>query len=450
MEPAIKTTNQIHLETLDELLKCGRLQPIRRMLHALNPSEIAHLLESLPPAERKIVWGLVDADTSAEVLVEVSESVRQSLIEDLQPHELAAAAETLATDDLADLIQTLPDQITQQILQLMDYRDRKRVESVLAYDEDTAGGLMNTDTVTVRADVTIDVVLRYLRLRGTLPSHTDALIVVNRDDRYLGMLPLTGLVTSDPDNSVAELTEDRPSIKVSTSSSEVAKLFEKHNLVSAAVVDENGRLLGRITVDDVVDVIRDEAEHDLLSHAGLSEEDDIFAPVWRSSTRRALWLGVNLLTAFLAAWVIGRFQGTLEKVVALAVLMPIVASMGGIAGTQTLTLVVRGLALGKIQKQNTRWLLFKEIAVGLVNGLIWSLVVAAITVIWFHDMKIGVIIAAAMVINLLCAALAGVLIPLGMKRLSIDPALAGGVVLTTITDVIGFMTFLGLASLVFR
>lgn len=450
MESTQRRTNEAHIEAVGDLLKGGQLQPVKRMLNALTPREISHLLESLPREERRLVWGLVDPEISGEVLVDLADDVRKSLLDGIQAHEIAAHAEGLDTDDLADLIQELPEQITSQILQLMDHQDRKRVETVLAYDKDTAGGLMNTDTVTVRGDVTIDVVLRYLRLRGELPSHTDALIVVNRDDRYLGMLPLTSIVSADIDRTVAELTIPQPSISVSTPAKEVAKTFEKFNLVSSAVVDQKGRLLGRVTVDDVVDLIREEAEHNLLVHAGLNEEDDIFAPVWSSSARRAVWLGVNLLTAFLAAWVIARFQVTLEKVVALAVLMPIVASMGGIAGTQTLTLVIRGLALGRLQKQNTRWLLFKEIAVGLVNGLIWATVVAAITVLWFHNLKIGVIIAAALIINLLMAAFSGVAIPLILKKMSIDPALAGGVILTTVTDVVGFLTFLGLASIVFR
>lgn len=450
MESAQPRTNEAHIEVVGDLLKGGQLQPVKRMLNALTPREIAHLLESLPLDERRLVWGLVEPDISGEVLVDLADNVRKSLLDEIEAHEIAASAEGLDTDDLADLIQQLPDQITRQILQLLDYQDRQRVETVLAYDKDTAGGLMNTDTVTVRADVTVDVVLRYLRLRGDLPSHTDSLIVVNRNDRYLGMLPLATIVSTDIDRTVAELTVPQPSISVSTSSKDVAKSFEKFNLVSSAVVDQKGHLLGRVTVDDVVDLIREEAEHNLVVHAGLNEEDDIFAPVWSSSARRAVWLGVNLLTAFLAAWVIAQFQVTLEKVVALAVLMPIVASMGGIAGTQTLTLVIRGLALGRLQKQNMRWLLFKEIAVGLVNGIIWATVVAAITVLWFDSLKIGAIIAAALMINLFCAALSGVTIPLMLRKMSIDPALAGGVILTTVTDVIGFLTFLGLATIVFR
>jgi len=348
-------------------------------------------------------------------------------------------------------VQTLPETITDELLRRMTYSDRQRLETVLAYDEDTAGGLMNTDTVTVRSDVTIDVVFRYLRVRGDLPEHTDSLMVVNRFGYYLGALPLSRLVTSDVSLTVEEvMNADAPAIPADMPESEVAKLFEQRDLVSAAVVDDAGRLLGRITVDDVVDVIRDEAGHNLLSHAGLNEEDDIFAPVVPCARRRAVWLGVNLLTAFMASWVIGQFQDTLEKYVALAVLMPVVASMGGIAGTQTLTLMIRGLALDQVRKDNTRWLMYKELAVGFLNGVFWAAVVAWISILWFKDMQLGMIIAVALIVNLLIAALAGVVLPLVLKRLSIDPALAGGVVLTTITDVLGFFVFLGLATVVLR
>ena len=442
---------QPDLSRVSDLLRSGRLQPVRRLLHALQPGEIAHLLASLPPTERQLVWGLVEPEVSGEVLVELPDEISDALIENMETHELLAAAEAMDTDDLADLFRKLPETVTAEVLRVMRDQDRRRLESVLAYPEDTAGGLMNTDTVTVRADVTVDVVLRYLRLRGTLPEHTDSLIVVNRYERYLGLLPLARLVTADPEHTVAEImVREVRGIPADTPAAEVASIFEQLDLVSAAVVDESGRLLGRITVDDVMDVLRDEAEHNLLSHAGLSEEDDVFSPVLASSRRRAVWLGVNLLTALLAAWVIGRFQDTLQQVVALAVLMPVVASMGGIAGTQTLTLVIRGLALNQVNRHNTRWLLGKELAVGLLNGLVWAAVVAFISIVWFHNLQIGAVIAVAMVVNLLCAALAGVAIPLVMRSLSIDPALAGGVVLTTLTDVTGFVVFLGLATLVLR
>jgi magnesium transporter len=319
----------------------------------------------------------------------------------------------------------------------------------LSYGEDTAGGLLNTDTVTVRANVTLDVVLRYLRMKSNIPVSLDSLIVVNRYDRYLGILPLSVVVSRDPDLTVAEVMDySVEGIPAQMPAVQVAKLFEDRDLVSAPVIDEHGKLLGRVTIDDVVDVIREEAEHSVLSSVGLTEEEDIFAPVVAAARRRAIWLGTNLITAFLAASVVGQFQATLQKVVALAVLMPIAASMGGNAGNQTLTLVIRGLALGQLGRRNARLLMIKELAVGAINGMMWALIVAMVAILWFKSWKIGAIIAAAMVINLLCAALAGVSIPLIMRRLGIDPALAGPVVLTTVTDVMGFFSFLGLATLV--
>ncbi len=451
MEKLEQNPSEQHHSRISELLESGRLYPVRKMLNALHPGEIAHLLESMRPAERKLVWSLIDQDIGGEVLVELGDEVQAGLIDDMQPHELAAAAEGMEIDDLADLIQNLPETLTSEILRLMSFQDRQRLEAVLGYEEDTAGGLMDTNAATVRADVTLDVVLRYLQQRGELPQHTDSLIVVNRNEDYQGILPLERLVTSATDRTVAEVMSSNVSaIPDDMSASEVAKTFEHRDLVSAPVINPTGRLVGRITVDDVVDIIREEAERNLLSHAGLNEEDDIFSSVLHSTNRRALWLGVNLMTAFLAAWVIGRFQATLEQVVALAVLMPIVASMGGVAGTQTLTLVIRGLALDQISHKNARWLLIKEISVGFINGLLWAAVVAIVVILWFNSFQIGGIIAAAMVINLICAAAAGVIIPLILRNLSIDPALAGGVVLTTITDVVGFLTFLGLATIVLR
>jgi len=440
-----------HLDQFSAALDAGTLTPVRKMLNALLPGEIAHLLESMPPTERELVWNLVDPSHEGEVLVELVDEVRAGLIQNMDTAELVAATEGLEADDMADLIQDLPSTVTQQILRLMDYQDRQRLDAVLQHDEHTAGGLMNTDTVTVRADVPVDVVLRYLRLRGELPTHTDSLFVVTRDEKYLGMLPLDILVTNNPERTVAEIVDTNiPAISVNMPATEVAQLFENRDLISAAVTDEDQNLLGRITVDDIVDVIREEADKNLMGHAGLDEDDDIFAAVLPSTRRRAIWLGINLLTAFLAAWVIGQFQDTLQKVIALAVLMPIVASMGGVSGIQTMTLVIRGIALGQIGKSNTRWIFYKEAAVGFLNGLVWAFVVAFVTVLWFKDFQLGGIIAAAMVINLFIAALAGVLIPVIMRKLGIDPALAGGVVLTTVTDVTGFLIFLGLATILLR
>jgi magnesium transporter len=330
----------------------------------------------------------------------------------------------------------------------MDQRDRERLRTVLSWPEDSAGGLMNTDTVSVRADVTLEVVLRYLRMRGELPTRTDSLFVVDRDDRYLGTIALTSLITGDPEAMVGDnLDAEAPRIDPAIPAHEVSQLFQDRDLVSAAVVGAEGRLLGRITIDDVVDVIRQEAEHSVMSMAGLQDEEDLFAGIVPSTRRRLLWLGINLVTAFMAAAVVKSFEGTIEKVAALAALMPIVASMGGIAGTQTVTLIIRGLALGQVQWSNARWLLFKEIAVGGLNGLLWAVVVGAVTVAWFGTWQIAFIIGAAMLVNLLAAAAVGVLVPLALRRLDIDPALSAGVIITTFTDCIGFATLLGLGAL---
>ncbi len=440
---------QTRLQTLQEVLDSGTLQQASRMLNALQPAEIAHLLEALPLAEREIVWNLVNEEVDGEVLVHLTDEVRADLISHMDREELLAATTGLDTDDLADLVQELPRTITWEVLNSLDLQHRQRLEAVLSYPEDTAGGLMNIDTITVRAEVTLDVVMRYLRrFKDNIPSQTDSLIVVNRDDKYLGVLSLTDLLTHEPTETVAEVMSlDLKPIPATWSEREVANRFEQHDLISAPVVDDNGKLLGRITIDDVVDVIREEGEHHFMGRAGLSAEEDMFAPVVVSARRRALWLGVNLITAFLASWVIGLFEHTIEQVVALAVLMPIVASMGGIAGSQTLTLAIRGLALGQLSSKNARSLLKKELAVGGLNGLVWAAVVAAVAGFWFDNAAIAGLIAAAIVINLLFAALSGALLPLALERLGIDPALAGGVLLTTVTDVVGFLAFLGLATL---
>jgi magnesium transporter len=437
------------LELLREALETGTLRRVARMVNALHPSEIANLLESLPPGEREAVWELVDPDLDGDVLLELNEEVRAKLVRGMDTEELVAATEDMDVDDLADFLSDLPETVTREVLRSMDHQDRERLRTVLAYAEDSAGGLMDTDAVTVRPDVTLEVVLRYLRMRGELPAVTDALFVVNRSDEYVGVLYLASLLTQDPERTVAELMAGEVrGIPASASATEVAHMFESRDLVSAPVVSTDGRLLGRITVDDVVDVIREEADHSILSMAGLDEEDDMFAPVLTSTRRRAVWLGVNLATAFLAAGVVGLFEATLEEVVALAVLMPIVASMGGIAGSQTLTLIIRGIALGRVQSSNARWLMLREISVAMLNGLLWACVVAGATVVWFQSWILGGVIAVALALNLLCAAVSGVAIPMALRRLGIDPALAGGVVLTTVTDVVGFMAFLGLGTLV--
>ncbi|MGE0029552.1 MAG: magnesium transporter [Steroidobacteraceae bacterium] len=436
------------LAAIQAALAAGRLRGADRMVDAMHPAETALLLESLPPAQRALVWELVGAGIQGDVLVELSEEVRSELLAGMQPDELVAAAEGLAVDDLADLLAELPEAVTRQVLKSMDQQDRDRLSTVLAFPEDSAGGLMNTDTVTVRPDVPIEVVLRYLRMRGELPERTDCLFVVDRNDRYLGALPVARLLTVDPERIVSsEMDPEVAPILPAAPASEVARLFETRDLLSAAVVAEDGRLLGRITVDDVVDVVREQAEHPALAAAGLEDEDDVFAGVRKSARRRALWLGINLLTALLASWVVGLFEATIEKVVALAVLMPVVASMGGIAGTQTVTLIIRGIALGQVQPSNARWLFFKELAVGALNGLVWAAAVAIATWLWFGTWDVAAVIFVAIVINLVAASMAGVLIPLTLKRMRIDPALAGGVILTTVTDVVGFAALLGLGAL---
>ena len=442
------SARQARLAALRAALGQGALRTAQRMVHALHPAEIAQLLESLPPAQREVVWEFVEPEVEGEVLVELSDNIRGGLIREMEPEELAAATENLEVDDLADLVADLPENVTRQLLKSMDQSDRERLNRVLAWPEDSAGGLMNTDTVSVRADASVEVVLRYLRMRGELPERTDSLFIVDRRNRYLGTVPLARLLTAEPEGSVADLLDmDSPRIAPELAAHEVARLFQDRDLVSAAVVDAEGQLLGRITVDDVVDVISEEAAHSVMSMAGLQDEEDVFAGVMTSTRRRLLWLGINLVTAFMAAAVVRPFEGTIEKVAALAVLMPIVASMGGIAGTQTVTLIIRGLALGQVQWANARWLLFKEIAVGGLNGLIWAIVVAAVTISWFGTWKIALIIGAATVINLLVAAIVGVVVPLTLRRLRIDPALSAGVILTTFTDCIGFATLLGLGTL---
>jgi len=440
---------QTRLQTLQEVLDSGTLHQAARLLNALRPAEIAHLLEALPLAEREIVWGLVEEEAEGEVLVHLADEVLTDLVRKMDKEELLAATEGMDLDDLADLVQDLPHTITREVINSLDQQHRERLEAVLSYPEDTAGGLMNTDTITVRAEVTLDVVMRYLRrIKGKIPETTDKLIVVNRDDKYLGVLSLTQLLTQEPTDIVAEVMSlDAKAIPATWSDREVANRFEQHDLISAAVVDEDGKLLGRITVDDVVDVIREEGEHHFMGQAGLSADEDMFAPVLVSARRRALWLGVNLITAFLASYVIGLFEDTIEKVVALAILMPIVASMGGIAGSQTLTLAIRGLALGQLSSKNARWLMLKELAVGLLNGLIWAAVVGVVAGLWFDSRDIALLIAAALTINLMFAAFTGATLPLLLDRMGIDPALAGGVLLTTVTDVVGFLAFLGLATI---
>lgn len=421
---------------------------VQDILADIHPADIAGVLEGIPPEQRHSVWRQVDPETMGEVLVEVPEAVRSDLLEDMDHSALVTAVQGLETDDIADLLPELSAEVTAEILFFMDKQGRQRLDAALSFPEDTAGGLMNVDAVTVRGNITLQVVLRYLRLRGELPEYMNELYVVDRTHRLIGALQLAKILTTDPKLLVHDvMDEDTNKLTALMPDREVAAAFERYNLINAPVVDEDERLLGRITVDDVVDVIREEADHSVMAPAGLSEEVDIFAPVVRSARDRALWLGVNLITAVIASWVIGLFEDAIEKVVALAVLMPIVASMGGNAGTQTVTLVVRGLAVGTITDANARGLLVRELMVGVLNSMLWALIVALVAIAWFHNLALGLIIAIAMIINLVFAALAGVAIPIAVRRLGIDPALASGVALTTVTDVVGFLAFLGLATL---
>ncbi|HIG36831.1 MAG TPA: magnesium transporter [Oceanospirillaceae bacterium] len=437
------------LKELNDALDSGAFIQARHMLnHTLKPAQTAHLLESSPPREREVLWNLVNPELEGEVLQHLSDEIQAEFVNQMNTDELLQATVNLDTDDFADILQQLPKKVMQEVLDRLGQQDRDRLEQVLSYPEDTAGGLMNTDVVSIRPDLTVDAVLRYLRRHDRMPEMTDNLFVVTRKDRYIGLLPVTSMLVSDPHTLVTDIMDtEREAIPADLDEMDVANLFERHDWVSAPVINNEGRLLGRITIDDVVDVIREEADHSLMRMAGLDDDEDTFAPVLKTSKRRAVWLGINLLTALFASMMIGLFQDTIEKVVALAILMPIVASMGGIAGSQALTLVIRGQALGHVERSNIGYLINREIIVGTINGVLWALVVASIASWWFTDTTIGLIIAIAMIINLVVAAVCGTSLPIILKAMNIDPALAGGVILTTITDVVGFCAFLGLATL---
>ena len=434
------------IDQLYRALSEDDLHGARVLLVQMHPSEIADAMESLPGKARSSIWSLLSPDVEGDVLSELQVPVRMELLEQMRPFKVAQVTKNLDADDVADILQELPKDMKDTVLLAMDEQNRQRLRSILSYPEDTAGGLMNIDIVSVRADVTLDVVMRYLRLLRQLPEQTDSLMVVDRENKYIGVLALTDILSKDPEATVGEVMTAKTGIPALTPAIDVARIFEQRNLLSAAVVNEDNMLLGRITVDDVVDVIQEEAEHTVRSMAGLGM-DDMFAPVISSVKRRAIWLAVNVCTAFLAASVIGQFEDTIKQLVALAVLMPIVAGMGGIAGSQTLTITVRGIALGHLAKSNVRALILKELGVGVLNGIIWASVVAAIVILWFEDWQLGVVIGLAMLINLTIAALAGTIIPIILKRQGIGPAIASPVFLTTVTDVVGFMTFLGLATL---
>lgn len=442
---------QQRLQEVNKALENGMFVLARSILDKMPANDVAFLLESSPPAYRKVLWNLTDHDQHGDILEELNEDAKDGIINLMETDHLVAATEGMQTDGLAYVLRGIPNSVYQAVLEQMDTQDRQRVELALAFPEDTAGSLMNTDTVTVRPDVTIEVVLRYLRLKGSLPDTTDSLYVVDTDNKLLGDVSLSTLLTVDPTSLIIDvMSHETKALQVLMEEAEIAKLFERHDWISAPVVDENKQLLGRITIDDVVDIIRENAEHSMMGMAGMDDDEDTFAPILPSAKRRTVWLSVNLIAAFIAASVSNMFEATLEQVATLAVLMTIVPSMGGIAGNQTLALVIRGIAVGHISTSNTRWLIGKEATIGLLNGMIWAVLVATAVVLWKGDMELGYIIAGAMFINLSIAGVAGVCIPLLMHRYKIDPALAGGMALTTVTDVIGLFSFLGMATLVLR
>ena len=438
------------LQNLMTALEASNHEEAKDQLKDLHPGEIALLLEAIKPKDRTLIWPGIEVSIQGEVLKEVNEDVQSQLIDEMSVDALVKATEKLDTDDLADIVPNLPESAVHSLLLTLDYKHREHLNKVLEYPEDSAGGLMNTDFITVRPDVTISAVIRYLRLLKEMPVDTDQVFVVDRNFTYLGSLLISTLLTEEPEQVIMSLINSDFSkpIHADTDEAEVALLFEQRNLISAPVIDENNQLVGRITIDDVVDVIRDQAEHSVMSMVGLDEDEDVFAPIIQSTMRRSIWLGVNLVTAFIAVYFIGLFEATLQQKIALAILMPVVASMGGIAGTQTLIIVTRGIATGRVTTANIKSLINKEVAVSVLNGIIWSFVIAFVTYYWFSDVVLSVVIGLAIIVNLVVAAFSGAFLPLFLTKLKIDPALAGGVILTTITDVIGFVAFLGLAALV--
>jgi magnesium transporter len=436
------------IEHIITVLNESGIEKIRDDLQMLHPADIARLLESIPPENRELIWPHIDNLRRGETLVELSEGVRDGLMADMNTHSLAAALHNLDTDEIADLIPELPDEVIAEVLYVADREKREQLKEVLSYAEDTAGGLMDIDAVAVRPRITVAVTRRYLRMLNELPEYTDKLFVIDRNNKLIGALLLSDLVTADDSQRIDEIAnKDIRTFSVQQPQQEVAQAFARYNLMSAPVVDDENRLLGRITVDDIVDVIQEEADRRVMAPAGLDEEEDIFAPVIHTSRSRAVWLGVNLITAFIAAIVIGRFQETISGLVALAVLMPVVASMGGNAGIQSLTVVIRGLSNGTITDNNARKVFIKELLVGSVNGIIWAVVVTVVTLLWFDNPALAVIIGVAMIITMASSALFGALLPSMLSRMGIDPTLAGGVALTTVADVVGFVSFLGLATI---
>ena len=449
MSEVENTSFEERLQRLMTSLEASLYEEATSQLADLHSAEIACLLESVPPKDRIKLWLDIDSATQGDILKDLNEDVLSQLLSEMSVTDIVKATESLDMDDLADIVPELPESALHNLLLTLDHKHRDRLKQVLSYPEDSAGGLMNIDMITVRDDVHVRTVIRYLRLLKEMPIDTDQVFVVDRSFQYIGAIYISTLLTNEAEQSIKPLinSELKP-VLAKTSEAEVASLFEQRDLISAPVVDENNQLIGRITIDDVVDVIRDEAEHSVMSMAGLDEEDDVFAPVIQSTKSRSIWLGVNLVTVFVAVFFIGLFEATLQEKIALAVLMPVVASMGGIAGTQTLILVTRGIATGRVTHSNLKVLMSKEVAIGFLNGVLWSVVIGLATYVWFADLILSFVIALAIVVNLIFAAFSGAFLPSLLIRFKIDPALAGGVILTTITDVIGFVAFLGLASLV--
>ena len=435
-------------DLVESLVHKQNLVALQKKLEDIHPADVAYILESLPLEDRLLVWDLVKAERDGEILLEVSDAVRETLIASMDSEELVAAAETLDTDEIADLAPDLPHDVMQDVLQSLDALNRARLQSALSYPEDTVGALMDFDMVTIRDDINLEVVLRYLRRLGELPDQTDKLFVLDRDDILIGVLPLKRLLIHDPGVSVAAIMVNDPvTLHPNDESDQAAQAFERYDLVSAPVIDDHGKLIGRVTVDAVVDFIREESDNEMLSMAGLREEEDLFATVWKSVQNRWAWLAINLVTAFIASRVIGLFEGTIQQLVALAALMPIIAGIGGNSGNQTITMIVRALAFGQIHPNNARKLLFKEIGVSLLNGLIWGTVVGAFAYLLYHNVALGLVMTGAMILNLLLAAVMGVLIPLFMHKMGRDPAVGSSVLITATTDSGGFFIFLGLATL---
>ncbi len=441
------STGEDLLSSTLSIIEGNNPENLRYSVAALADAEFASLLESLPPEQRSVLWSACPEDRHGDLLLRLHDEVRSGLIDNMPQESLLSAVQEMAEEDVAEFIQDLPEDLSETILDSLEADNRKRVERVLSYEEGTAGRLMSRTLLSVRPDVTLAVVLRWLRRHEVLPAHTDGLMVVDGEGVYQGKLTMDAIVTGDPEMLVSQkMDQDAIAIPAITAEHDIAVIFDRRELVSIAVVDDEGVLLGRITFDDAVSIMRSEADNVLLKSAGLTEEEDLFAPALPSAKRRGVWLGVNLITVFLAAWVVSQFEEVLSQLVAIAILMPVVASMGGIAGSQTLTLTIRGMALDQIASGNIGWLSRKELRVGVINGVVWSVVVSLAVYVWFSNVGLALVIAAAMTVNLVIAALCGVGVPLLLKKAGADPALAGAVILTTVTDVIGFFTFLGLAT----